>query len=89
MAIAIIVLDTTRNFTLIIWPSVVIMCIVAAKNELMAFDNMKSLISFVFLLNILVPKLIVWEGKIHSSAIYYDLLRCVGCFEGNVMSPFR
>jgi hypothetical protein len=89
MAVAIIVLDTTRNFTLIIWPSVVIMCIVAVKNELLLLDDMKSLITFVFLLNILVPKLIVWEGKIHSSAMYYDFLRCVGCFEGNVMSPFR
>jgi hypothetical protein len=89
MAVAIIVLDTTRNFTLMIWPSIVIMCIIAAQSDLLSMKDMKNIITFVFLLNILVPKLIVWEGKIHSSVVFYDLLRCVGHFEGNVMTPFR
>ena len=89
MSVALIVLDTTRNFTLIIWPSIVSMLIILAKNELLPLSDMKKMITAVFVLNIIVPKLIVWEGKIHSSVAYYDVLRCLGHFEGTVMTPFR
>ena len=89
MTVSMIVLDTTRNFTLMAWPSIILMCVIAEKKVLLPMDDMKSLITTVFLLNLIIPKLIVWEGKIHSSVTYFNFLKIIKCFDGNVLTPFR
>jgi hypothetical protein len=89
MTVSMIVLDTTRNFTLMAWPSIILMCVIAEKKVLLPMDDMKSLITTVFLLNLIIPKLIVWEGKIHSSVSYFNFLKIFKCFNVNVLTPFR
>jgi hypothetical protein len=98
LATCFMVLDTTRDFTLTMWPTIVLMCLVIAKTELLSKDAMIDLSTSVFLASIIVPKLVVWEGHIHSSAFLYDLLiltRKLGIanladvFSHGMATPFR
>jgi hypothetical protein len=71
-AISALVYDSTRVFTLIVWPAFVASLLrMHLKADVV---KLKKATMFAFGVGIIFPKIIVWAGKMQSSAILYDIL---------------
>jgi len=66
------VYDSTRDFSLIIWPSFIAALIYVSKNA--GDEHLKKASILTFVASLLLPKIIIWEGKLQSSAFFYDIL---------------
>jgi hypothetical protein len=73
IAVAICVgLDTTRIYGMVTWPFVVYLLICfhqMFKENQLKLDELQKVISIAFMTAILVPPVIVWEGKVHTNVI--------------------
>ena len=66
------VYDSTRDFTLIVWPAFVAVLIYISRKADAVHLAHAALVAFGC--NLIFPKIIVWAGKMQSSALFYDFL---------------
>jgi hypothetical protein len=80
------VYDSTRDFTLIVWPAFVASLLhINIKADA---EQFKKATMLAFGASVLFPKIIVWAGKMQSSAILYDVLFVLEKITGkNLIAP--
>ncbi|MBR8457151.1 hypothetical protein KDW07_08275 [Burkholderia dolosa] len=66
------VFDSTRDFTLIVWPAFVAALVYADRNA--DREELRKATLLAFTACMIFPKIIVWAGKMQSSALFYDFL---------------
>jgi hypothetical protein len=80
------VYDSTRDFTLIAWPAFVASLLrLHVKADV---EQLKKATLLAFGASLILPKIIVWAGKMQSSAILYDILFLIEKVTGkNLIAP--
>lgn len=73
LAVMILVLDQTRVASLLTWPLLVGAMIVAAR-DVDGRELLKKLAVACFLLGLIVPRVILWEGRIHTSSASFTAM---------------
>ncbi|AJY13589.1 hypothetical protein K6W16_13940 [Burkholderia dolosa] len=66
------VYDSTRDFTLIVWPAFVAALIYVDRKA--DREELRKATLLAFAACLILPKIIVWAGKMQSSALFYDFL---------------
>jgi len=74
LGVTMLVLDETRDFALLSWPLVVLLLTEGVQTKRFRLEELSRLLLPAFFLSLVLPKLIVWEGRIHSTAIFYDFV---------------
>jgi hypothetical protein len=72
-AVTVFVLDQTRVAALLTWPLLVGAVIVAAR-DIDGRELLKKLAVACFLLGMIVPRVIVWEGRVHTSSASFTAM---------------
>ena len=73
LGVTVFVLDQTRVGALLTWPLLAGAVIVAAR-DIDSRELLKRLAAACFLLGLIVPRVIVWEGRIHTSSASFTAM---------------
>lgn len=66
--------DETRVFSLMVWPLMMFLVFRMERTRILALGDLKNYFVLAYCLGLAAPKMILWSGKIYSSALYYDLM---------------
>ena len=93
VGLTLISLDETRIFSILIWPFVFFLL----RPDIVSTGQIRRCVVLAFACGLLVPKLVVWEGVVYSSALYDDFALAASVASGHnpmneknwILRPFR
>ncbi|UEM06181.1 hypothetical protein JL101_012335 [Skermanella rosea] len=94
MGVTAVTLDSTRVFGLLSWPVLVTLLVLAIRRG--AAPSLTWLASAAFLLSLMLPRTVVWDGHVHGGTAAYSLVWMLeksgaapGILPESVLAPFR